>query len=346
MTRLAAEPDGATLLVYPRRRPALSDRRDPHRGGRQRCRDADEDAISPIMPEPMLPLGLEPLPEPTPLPPADGRLGRAAAAAAGAALSSLFDRLAEDAELYTHADRGRRGVPGARSRRRAGCRAAAEIAGAADAAEPSRAEPPAEPPVDARCADHRSRDHRICRRSRRRADDGAGDRGAEPLDDHRPRLPRAEPPSRPDRASRACPRVSRRPPVPEPQSNRAAGAELDRRRSMPRPMRKPPSACRATISRNWAASSPTACRGETDAAEPTPARRRHAGRAAGRDQPQCRNAGAQPAAAGHPGVPRPAGAVRQPRADRSARPRERREPARRRHRLDLSEPRRAPVPGR
>ena len=59
-----------------------------------------------------------------------------------------------------------------------------------------------------------------------------------------------------------------------------------------------------------------------------------------RDQSQRRDAGAQPAAAGHLGVPRPAGAVCQPGADRPARLRRRRGAARRRDCLDLSDRRR------
>ena len=166
--------------------------------------------------------------------------------------------------------------------------------------------------------------HRICRRSRDRC--AAPDPEAQPA--HwmitEPRTHWI------DHRAAASGRVSR---------TRPTGAEprTRSRRSTCRPIPRRPSGCRATISRSSAASSPIASpasrrrKVEPEAADCPPA-----ADARGRHQPQCRNAGAQPAAAGDPGVPRPAGAVRQPRSDGSARARKRRESAHSRYRVDLS----------
>src|SRR5690606_35156398 len=65
--------------------------------------DRDQADPAPTISEPLLPLGIAPLPEPEPPPPPDPDqwVEPLPPPPEGGALSSLFDRLANDADLYT-----------------------------------------------------------------------------------------------------------------------------------------------------------------------------------------------------------------------------------------------------
>ena len=244
-------------------------------------------------------------------------MGRTAAAASSeGALSSLFDRLADDADALHDADRGRRGL--------------SRAAPAERAPRAGRTRQIAAPLIEIcrRPRDDR-RGHRVRRRSASSPSPTPADHAASWIITGRGF--RALEPARRSARTR---RGERRP------------AEVAAYRRARRHRR------RATAERVARYNFEELGRILTDRVASEPARRpRRAAapprrRRRGRHQSQCRNAGAQPAAAGHPGVPRPAGAVRQPRAHRPSRPRERREPARCRHRLDLSRATRARAPGR
>jgi PAS domain-containing protein len=106
VTRLAASPSGSTLLVFAadsvpgpsiaevRNEEGVAADADPRR--------AEEEQDLADTPEPMLPLGLEPLPDQrAPLPAHDEWVEPIPTPTGDRQLSSLFDRLAEDAGLYT-----------------------------------------------------------------------------------------------------------------------------------------------------------------------------------------------------------------------------------------------------
>lgn len=99
LIRIKASPSEATLLVFPR------GRGEPERIAEVRAEEgetteaAEADLAS--TPEPMLPLGLEALPEPSAIAVSDEWVDPMPTGEPDHALSSLFDRLAGDATLYT-----------------------------------------------------------------------------------------------------------------------------------------------------------------------------------------------------------------------------------------------------